>query len=471
MSMLYIRDKTSHKIFYVEEEYSSLIWTERYQEAGDFELEIPLKVANVNNYSVGNFLTLDDSRDSMVIESREIDDNVEEPIFRVKGRSASVLLDRRVNASRILDLYKESIEYVGDAVLVLTKMFEDELIKPILNYWAFFKRIDNGPITGSETDSDLEPGVASDGYGNYKKYTVIKMVTEEYPPERKILPIKYNFNFSESIHIDTIRYKIDTIYELLSIIAKQNYLGFRSYFNSDNDLVIEVYRGVDHSPEKKVLDPVIFNPIMDNVTRIDYFDDYSNYKNVYFSYSDGVVLFDRGTLPFLNNGFGYGGDTYISGFDRYEIPIDISDEISFASLSSDSIDTSIEGEQTTYDEAQRWDEYAIKVMNKAASVAKSKYEEGEYKTIETSEGEVDALVRYKYGEDYDIGDVVYITTMDGSIAMSAYISETVMSYDSDGIVITPNFKNMAEYEDARDDEGSVDDDEEDTDGNRPVFEW
>ena len=145
MSMLYIRDKVTHKIFYVEEQYSSLIWNERYQEAGDFELEIPLKKANVMNYAVGNYLTLDDSPESMIIESREIDDSVEEPLFKVKGRSLSTLLDRRVNASRLFDLFAGSVKYEGPANTVLAEMFDKEVNNPVIYKHQYYHHPDDKP--------------------------------------------------------------------------------------------------------------------------------------------------------------------------------------------------------------------------------------------------------------------------------------------------------------------------------------
>ena len=109
MAILYVRNKSDHKIFHIEESFSSLVWTERYQECGDFVLEIPLNAANVDVYAIGNYLTLDDSTESMVIESRSIDDEAEEPLLEVTGRSLSSLLSRRTIMSRVIDLQQENI--------------------------------------------------------------------------------------------------------------------------------------------------------------------------------------------------------------------------------------------------------------------------------------------------------------------------------------------------------------------------
>ena len=50
MAIIYVRDKTSRQIIHIEESFSSLVWTERYQEAGDVVLAIPIDVADFNVY-------------------------------------------------------------------------------------------------------------------------------------------------------------------------------------------------------------------------------------------------------------------------------------------------------------------------------------------------------------------------------------------------------------------------------------
>ena len=55
------------------------------------------------------------------------------------------------------------------------------------------------------------------------------------------------------------------------------------------------------------------------------------------------------------------------------------------------------------------------------------------------------MVRYKYGVDYFMGDRVDITNANGFV-MTGIIDEVVKSYDTDGVLITPNFKNMTEYD-------------------------
>ena len=76
--------------------YTSLIWTDRYYECGDFELKIPMAYLP-SKMAVGLYLSYDRSDHAMVIETMQIDrTESDENIVTVTGRSLEALLDRRV---------------------------------------------------------------------------------------------------------------------------------------------------------------------------------------------------------------------------------------------------------------------------------------------------------------------------------------------------------------------------------------
>lgn len=78
--------------------YKSIIWTDRYQTAGDFELTDPLLSREfLDNLKECVFLSIKDSDRLMVIETRYIDNGV----FKIQGRSLESILDRRVIRKRI----------------------------------------------------------------------------------------------------------------------------------------------------------------------------------------------------------------------------------------------------------------------------------------------------------------------------------------------------------------------------------
>ena len=50
--------------------------TERYQECGDFVLDIPLNAANFQVYKRGNYVMFEDSDESMIVESVKLTKNL-----------------------------------------------------------------------------------------------------------------------------------------------------------------------------------------------------------------------------------------------------------------------------------------------------------------------------------------------------------------------------------------------------------
>ena len=114
MATLYVKDASTMQIIRIEEQFLSLVWTERYQSYGDFELDIPLSVANFDVYKYGNYLQFDESQETMLIENIEVDDSIEDPMLKITGRSLTCILDRRVNASRMIELGFGTINYKGN---------------------------------------------------------------------------------------------------------------------------------------------------------------------------------------------------------------------------------------------------------------------------------------------------------------------------------------------------------------------
>lgn len=79
------------KVTALLESYDSLIWTERYHEAGDFELVFPNIPTELSKFRTVKYLRIPDSDRLMVVESRQEQEQV-----TVKGRSLESILDRRV---------------------------------------------------------------------------------------------------------------------------------------------------------------------------------------------------------------------------------------------------------------------------------------------------------------------------------------------------------------------------------------
>lgn len=465
---IYVRDKYTRKVFFIEEKYSSLVWTERYQEAGEFVLDIPLNAANIENYKIGNYISFDNSKESMIIESRTINDEAEEPLLEIAGRTLSSLLMRRVNANKIFDLYKGTITYSGDVGDIIQELFTNEIQDPKLPYHWYMHDPENKPITSGTKQlvyGYYEPGGT---WSRFLRFNVIRVFKDD-ADYRIMKGVIFKNSVGRPLQIEISFNEIVTIYDILVKICKNNYLGFRSYFDDSLNIVIELYAGVDRTTSSKTLTPVVFDPIMDNISYIGYVEDATEYKNTGFTYSDGLLFYRskvNATVEVPRYDI-YEGYTWYNvegvqktDIDRFEIPFDVRKEVSVNDLKENvdpelyygSEEESSEAPDTSGWTSVEWYAWYDKIQQEVYKAGVAMYEDGEYKIIQTSEGSIDPLVRFKFEDDYNIGDKVDITNGDYGIVMTAYIDEAVKSYDNDGWIITPNFKNFLEYDDGREEE-------------------
>lgn len=460
MATLYIRDKYTRKIFFIEESFSSLVWTERYQECGDFVLDIPLHEANFDAYKIGNYISFDESKESMIIESVSITENFgsseKEPLLEISGRSLSSLLMRRVNASQIFSVQEGKlngtrgpdsqsglIRYSGQISEVIESILNDDLINPRipLYYWRH-----------------KENGSWVDGYS----YNSVNKADIRYSdfPERKISNFIYENTILEdsNVLIDKSYDKIKTLYDIVVNIAKNNMFGFRSYFR-DTDIVFETYKGADRSSVQNDLSPVIFDPTMDNITYVNFFNDITSYKTNGFVYTDSPLAYAWKNTDYdearIFQGYSWYNVASDTDIDRFEVPLDVRSSISVMdSYSSKSVSSVLpEDSVTDSDEDNQyvsWSEYYNMIVDKVGSSGSELYEDGDYDFVSTSEGAVDPIVNYLFDRDYFIGDLVSITNQYNTV-MQCYIDEVVRSYDSNGNIVTPNFKSIEDYDDGEED--------------------
>ena len=446
MAIIYVRDKTSRQIIHIEESFSSLVWTERYQEAGDFVLDIPIDVADFNVYKKGNYVSFDESLESMVIESIEITEKTEAPVLEIKGRSLSSLLMRRINASKVFTVFDGKltgtrgpdtntglIRYNGAVNEVIQNILNDDLINPVVPsyYWA---HKEGGEWVRGYSDTSSNTGMVE-----YVSY-----------PSRKISNFTYQNLISPTFSMSKSYDELMTLYDILVSIAKEYMFGFRVILNGLN-MVLQTYKGVNRTSNQTEVDPIIFDPVMDNISYINYFEDISSYKNSGFAYSDSPLAYAwKNTSPFkhrLFDGYLWVESSNTSDVDRFEVPLDVRSDVSVLDLYSSKSISEVSSEEETTDENtyMSWIDYYEALQNKVSSSGRNAFLDGEYNLIETSEGEIDPLVRYSFEKDYYIGDIVEITNRRESV-MTAYISEVIRSYDQNGFITTPSFTNILDYD-------------------------
>ena len=409
--IIYVLDKNSKETIKIEEGFSSLVWTERYQEPGEFELDLPLSNSDFGIYRVGNYISFSESEESMIIES--VESNDEDNMFKVSGRTLSSILDRRVNVSRILDLRNDAVEYDGKLSEIVQGIVYDEIINPKIQ-----------TATGIYGPNDMQ-------------FVLIEKVEA---PERKIPNFIFRSTVSDEYTIKRSYNDVKTVLEILEDMCKPNCVGFRVIFDESKTFVMEFYEGADRTTSQTVNPPLLFNPVMENISNVNYFEDISEYRNMCMVYTDNTLkerdlVSDRGEdrispgyLWIVNSST---PDITPTGVDRFETAIDVRSSVSYSELGENS------------EENGTWSFTSL--LAKLEAAGNEEISKGDYDYIKLSEGTVDPMVGSEFGVDYNVGDLVDVTN-DRGLVMTALIDEVVRSYDQNGYVVTPNFKSLEDYD-------------------------
>ena len=82
---------------YILETYESLIWVDKFNEPGTFELYGPVSNDLLEYFKPNNYLTNDESEHVMIVEDISIESDVEDGNkIKIIGRSLESILDRRI---------------------------------------------------------------------------------------------------------------------------------------------------------------------------------------------------------------------------------------------------------------------------------------------------------------------------------------------------------------------------------------
>lgn len=93
--IVYIADETLTEIGMID--HGSVIWTQKYNDMGEFEITVPATLELLNLFRSGVFAFREDSESVMIIEKIQIKTNIESGDYLVvTGRSAEALLNRRI---------------------------------------------------------------------------------------------------------------------------------------------------------------------------------------------------------------------------------------------------------------------------------------------------------------------------------------------------------------------------------------
>lgn len=251
---------------YILDEYQSLIWTDRYNKNGDFEIYMPLTADVLEVFQNGNYLSMDESDHLMIIEDLKLTTDIESGYFiTVTGRSLESILDRRI-------IWKQTI--LSKNTLI------DSAIKSLL------------------TDAIINPEISNRKISNF----IYKDSTDETIQSMKLT--------------GDIQFTGDGLYEAVNKICEAYDLGFKITLDSLNRFVFELYYRKDRSYDQSALPYVEFSPQFDNLISSDYGLVTSGYRNVTLVAGEGEGA-DRKTVSVYSDDF--------SGLDRRELYTDARD--------------------------------------------------------------------------------------------------------------------------------------------------
>lgn len=199
------------------ESYDSLIWTDRYDKAGDFEIFTGLSPQAIAFYQKDFYIWSDESEHQMIIEDVEIEKNEEDAItLAVTGRSLESILDRRIIWN--LTVLKGNLQ-TG--------------IKKLLDENAIVPAISSRELTGLVFEASTDPAITG-------------------------------------LTVD-IQLLGENLYDVIQALCEVNEIGFKITMNDTNQLVFKLYSGVDRSYDQVVNPQAVFSPNFDNIGTSKYF--------------------------------------------------------------------------------------------------------------------------------------------------------------------------------------------------------
>lgn len=210
----------------VVDTFKSMIWTDRYNSYGDFEIYFSIDSKVLQFMKEDYYLWIKDSEHVMIIEDLCIDSDSEEGNhITVTGRSLESILERRI---------------VWGQKVITGNLQEG--IETLLN------------------ENIISPSI----------------------PDRKI----DNFVFKESNDPNITKLTIDAqyngndLYSVINELCEEHNIGFKIILDDTNQFVFSLYSGVDRSYNQTTNPYVVFSPNFDNLVNSNYFTSKANFKNV-----------------------------------------------------------------------------------------------------------------------------------------------------------------------------------------------
>ena len=371
------------------DEFQSVIWTERYSSAGEVQLIVPAEPLYLDMLKEGTYLGLRGSKEVMELKT----DSIEKGLLTVVGKSLVQYLDERIHWAKTTD----ADQPIGDYTPVDgTGAPIDMKLGPLITDRITKMVISPVPLTGgtawTKMDLDwerdkiehLELGASDDG-GTAQRWTV----------------------------------PVGPLYSVLQPLAEQDGLGLTLYLESaDADvgyvLKFDTYRGIDRSSTQDVNDLVRLTPDMETLTNLKEVRSIDGYKNVvYVVYENEVSIHyeDPDNIP--------------EGLSRRVMIRDATGEpIGTTQVPDFFLRGAYYGGVYQHIIVGPADKVKFREQNAKDALANNNY-------IRAVDGEVSQVNQYKFGTDYNMGDILELQGITG-ILQKARVTEYIRAQDATG---------------------------------------
>lgn len=259
----------------VFDKFESLIWTERFSEIGDFELDLKSTLENRSAFTSGTRIAINNSRRVMTVETVEDSTDPDgKHILKVTGHSIENLLKDRVAKYSLSDTTVEPTWDITETPGNVARIMFDHICR-------------DGALDPKDRIPFLQPGTI-------------------FPPGT--IP-------EESTPI-TVNQSPDELYNAIKGVVDPYDLGFRLVRDFDTSkLYFDIYSGNDRTTRQTTLAPVIFSANLENIQNTTEFTSIEASKNVAYVFSPAGFLVV----------YGENVDPDVEGFERRLLIVNASD--------------------------------------------------------------------------------------------------------------------------------------------------
>jgi hypothetical protein len=353
--------------------YESFIWTERWQGAGDFELELKATSDNRSYFDPGTWLSIPSSNRVMeveTVEDRLSADGVTTLI--IKGRSLeATIMENRVAMKNTRT----------------TPPAEDRWITGTTDpYSMAFYIWEQICILGTFNSLDIVPNQV----GSSQPLTLGDVGTMPRPTDQ----IKYN---EPAL----------SLYDAMDKLCKAYNLGYKIIRYEANQLLrFCPYMGTNRTTQQTAVKPVIFSPYLETIQNVTTLRSTVGAKNVayVFSPADRAVVYADGVDP------------NVTGFERRVLMVLANDLNGKGQLPDGQT-----GEPPTLSPAEL----------RAQLVQRGREALAKQRNFLAIDGEIDPYGSYQYNKDYELGDIVEMRDLQG-VTNSMRVTEHIFVSDASG---------------------------------------